>query len=159
MKLRLIGDPILESPCSEITSFNKRLRNLSKSMHKFMKKKQGIGLAAPQIGESIQLVVINIDQPFTIINPYIKSYIGDEVTLIENCLSIPNMSIPISRPEGIVITYLDEYKERKSLEAHGWLSRCIQHELGVRLVREKSRGCKNLKRTPGKGCGELSTCA
>jgi peptide deformylase len=131
MRLRLIGDEVLKSPSDKVTTFDKKLIKLSKSMHKFMKKERGIGLAAPQIGKSIQLVVINIDnKPLTIVNPVINSYLGENVILSEGCLSIPGKVLPISRPEGVNIGYKDELGNNHNLEAHGWLSRCIQHELG-----------------------------
>ncbi|MEX2363393.1 MAG: peptide deformylase, partial [Balneolaceae bacterium] len=94
--------------------------------------------AAPQIGESIKVFVMDTDSmneedevpygPMAIINPIILEKKGDKVSLEEGCLSIPEVNDKVFRPETIVIEYSDRDFNKQRLEAGGWTSRVIQHE-------------------------------
>ena len=98
----------------------------------------GIALAAPQIGHSIQLVVVDIsrskrgiysqEKPLVVINPQILSVIGDDV-MEEGCLSIPGIRKNITRPAVITLQYRDEHFEVKTREFSGLIARVLQHEI------------------------------
>ena len=98
----------------------------------------GIALAAPQIGHSIQLVVVDIsrskrgiysqEKPLVVINPQILSVIGDDV-MEEGCLSIPGIRKNITRPAEITLQYHDVHLEEQTSEFSGLFSRVLQHEI------------------------------
>jgi len=101
----------------------------------------GIGLAAPQVHESVQLAIIEIEpenarypgaegQPFTIfINPVIHVLDAEEQSFWEGCLSIPEIRAQVFRPKHIRVDYLNEQGTPCSLRASGFLATVVQHEL------------------------------
>lgn len=129
-------DPLLNQVCEECDLGDKNLKKLAKSMAKTMYKNAGCGLAAPQIGVLKRIVVIDCDQddsgeqnPIVLINPVIEETWGEPATEDEGCLSLPGISIPITRPSSARVRYFDLDGEEWILEGDGLLGRCIQHEL------------------------------
>lgn len=105
-------------------------------MIKSMYQNSGCGLAAPQVGVLKRLVVIDCDQddsgaqnPIVLVNPVIEETWGDMQTEEEGCLSLPGISIPITRPAFARVRYFDLDGEEWILEGDGLLGRCLQHEL------------------------------
>lgn len=90
----------------------------------------GLGLAAPQVGKNIRLVVINTeDGPQAFINPFVfwkslKKEIGEE-----GCLSIPNVWGLVKRSKSLILTYYDNHAKKHRLQAQGLLARVLQHEI------------------------------
>lgn len=129
-------DPLLNQVCEECDLSDKSLKKLAKSMIKSMYQNSGCGLAAPQVGVLKRLVVIDCDQddsgaqnPIVLVNPVIEETWGDMQTEEEGCLSLPGISVPITRPAFARVRYFDLDGEEWILEGDGLLGRCLQHEL------------------------------
>ncbi|KAA3617393.1 MAG: peptide deformylase [Calditrichaeota bacterium] len=134
LKLRLIGDPILRRETEEVQVFDQSLKDFVKQMIKKMHREDGIGLAAPQIGHSKKVLVVDISaieeeaEPQAFINPEIVEGIGASV-VEEGCLSIPEVREDVERPETIKLKYLDENGDSFENEFDGWMARVLQHEI------------------------------
>jgi len=132
------NDPILRQKAAPITEFDDALSTLIDDMFDTMYNSEGVGLAAPQIGESIRLFVMDgsvmqedDEEEFpamAFINPVIIEKKGKRVPLDEGCLSIPNVRDNVFRPETIVVRFTDDNFEEREVEVGGWISRIIQHE-------------------------------
>ncbi|MFA9261923.1 MAG: peptide deformylase [Undibacterium sp.] len=95
-----------------------------------MRKADGIGLAAPQIGKNIRLCVVEIDGIIrNFINPKIASASREKIIFEEGCLSLPGELFPIERSEVITIRYTDETGTDRKLKLRGLWAICLQHEL------------------------------
>ena len=132
------NDPVLREKALPITEFNDELKLLIEDMFETMYNSDGVGLAAPQLGKSIRLFVIDGEAmqeddeeefpAMAFINPVIVEKKGKKIPLDEGCLSIPNVRDKVFRPETIVVRFLDEDFEQREVEVGGWISRIIQHE-------------------------------
>lgn len=137
------NDAVLREKSMEIKSFDNELTQLIDDMFETMYEAHGVGLAAPQIGKSIRLFVIDADTmiedddpdvdklrvgPTAFINPQIVKMSDVKVPLDEGCLSLPDLRESVVRPESLVIKYKDRNFNDCELEASGWLARVIQHE-------------------------------
>ena len=129
-------DPTLNQVCEPCDLNDKSLRKLAKQMAKAMYKNDGCGLAAPQVGVTKRMVVIDCDQdetgeqdPIVLVNPVLVETWGDAVKADEGCLSIPGISVPIERPAFARVRYFDLDGEEWEIEGDGLLGRCLQHEL------------------------------
>ena len=112
-----------------ITSFGKPLHALLEEMTEVMRKAPGVGLAAQQIGEALQVCVIEVDhQLHELVNPRILRVSGDQTDL-EGCLSLTGYYAPVTRREHVVAEAQNRFGRRIRLEGHGLLARAIQHEL------------------------------
>ncbi len=138
------GDPVLKREADEIEKDHEGLDALIDSMFETMYAALGVGLAAPQIGESIRLFIVDAS-PFgedeedpeavkvkdfkeVFINPEIISREGEEWPFAEGCLSIPNIREEVIREDKIWITYYDREWNFHEKEFDGYASRIIQHE-------------------------------
>jgi len=140
------GDPVLRRVGKEIDQDHPKLDELIVNMRETMKNAQGVGLAAPQIGKSIRLFLIDAS-PFSeneeldveerdflqhfnkvFINPQIIEEEGDEWAFNEGCLSIPNINEDVYRNETIHVEYVDENFEKKKESLSGLAARIFQHE-------------------------------
>jgi peptide deformylase len=111
-----------------------RVRDLIPRMFATMYKAPGIGLAAPQIGESLRLIVVDLvpnekKQPYSLINPEIVAASEERATREEGCLSLPGQYADITRPARVKIRYLDEAGVKREIQADGLLAACLQHEI------------------------------
>ncbi len=136
MHIVVAPDPVLRTKCEPVNVKEiKKIKGIAKQMAKLMYKNQGCGLAAPQVGISKRLVVVDCDQedgkkdPMFFINPVIVTKGGDEVECDEGCLSIPGISISIKRHEQVTVEALDLNGDVFRLEAADFLARCLQHEI------------------------------
>ncbi len=128
-QIRYAGDPILRKVSREVTEINDRIKTLLEDMVETMYEYDGVGLAAPQVGILRRVVVIDVGEgPIKMINPEIIEQEGESVD-IEGCLSIPNRSGTVKRPEKVKVRYLDENGVEKTLEGTGLLARAICHEV------------------------------
>ncbi|MFT7344789.1 MAG: peptide deformylase [Lentimonas sp.] len=142
------GDPVLKKEADEIDKDYKGLQLLIDNMFETMYKAQGVGLAAPQIGKSIRLFIVD-GSPFAeveegeeadplakgmenfkkvFINPIIEEESGEEWGFTEGCLSIPKVREEVFRKEEILISYYDENWEFHEEKYDGYSARVIQHE-------------------------------
>jgi len=134
------GQPVLRKVAEDIDRNYPNLEELIKNMYETLDSSEGIGLAAPQIGLSIRLVVINLDlisedypeyKGFihTFINPHIVELDDTEKDIMEEgCLSIPGIHESVKRPTRIHVTYLDEQFQPHDEWVSGYLARVMQHE-------------------------------
>lgn len=124
-------DPILRSENQEVLDpTDNKIKKIVSDMLETMRANEGIGLAAPQIGQNLKICVIEIEnEVFVLINPEIKSYYGKEVSAEEGCLSFPGKYLLISRPEKIKVKAFDTTGKKQIIRAKGILARAIQHEV------------------------------
>ncbi len=135
----LYGQPVLRKVAEDITAEYANLSKLIENMYETMYASEGVGLAAPQIGLPIRLMVIDGDvmgEDFpecegfkrTFINPQITALEGEEVSLDEGCLSLPNIHEKVSRPTKVTISYVDEQFQPQTEVFTGFAARIVQHE-------------------------------
>ncbi|MCF0198684.1 MAG: peptide deformylase [Bacteroidaceae bacterium] len=134
------GQPVLRQEAEDIAPDYPELPELIQNMWDTLARSEGIGLAAPQIGLSIRLVVIDLDvisedlpeykdYRRVFINPYIEEYDENETdTSEEGCLSLPGIHETVRRPTRIRVTYLDEQFQEHDEWVGGYLARVMQHE-------------------------------
>ena len=129
-------NPILNQICEECEPGDRSLKRLAKQMAKAMYKNDGCGLAAPQVGVAKRLVVIDCDQdetgaqnPLYLVNPVLLETDGEPEEGYEGCLSIPGISVPITRPTWARVRFYDLEGEQWEVEGDGLLGRCLQHEI------------------------------
>lgn len=141
----LAPDERLQTECAPIETIDNKIRTLAKRMLKDMYATDGCGLAAPQVGELIQLVVIDVDytagkkNPYVLINPQIIVADGPERTTGEGCLSFPGITVPVARPSHVIVQAENLDGDLMQYEAQGnLLAVCLQHEIdhlhGVTMV-------------------------
>nr|MBN2278198.1 peptide deformylase [candidate division Zixibacteria bacterium] len=127
------GNPVLETEAREIREISPEVKNLVSDMIDSLKNQHGLGLAAPQVGVSLRIFIVDlsaIDITETVkvfINPEIIETSG-EVVMEEGCLSFPGIFQRISRPEYVKVRATDLDGKVFTLEASGMLARAIQHE-------------------------------
>jgi len=128
--IRLLGDPVLREPSSDVETFDALLERVYDDMLETMYQAPGVGLAAPQIGLSLRFFVYDPGDgtgPGCVANPVLSEAIGS-VTEEEGCLSIPKLYFPTERAESIRIDGQDLRGEPTSIVGTGHLARIFQHE-------------------------------
>ena len=130
-----LGDAVLRTPARRIGKVDDGIRDLARDMLISMYAARGIGLAAPQIGVHLQLLVIDLEledansPPLVLINPEITGVGGSICTYEEGCLSIPGVYLDVVRPSVVEVSYRDAMGRPKRMKADGLMARCIQHEM------------------------------
>ncbi len=134
LSIRTYPDPVLSQVCQPVEAVERSLVELAESMAETMYAAPGIGLAAPQVGHSLNLVVIDTARgeergtPLFLFNPRIVESSGEAV-FEEGCLSVPDYTADVSRSERVVVQALDREGRPISIEAQGLTAICLQHEL------------------------------
>lgn len=127
-KVVQVGDPVLRQKCEPITEFDEKLWKILDDMRDTVKKEQGAGLAAPQIGLSMRMAVVDVEEGyFEFINPVIHSQKGEQQGW-EGCLSVRGKQGVVTRPNKVKISYYNRFGERKTLQAKEFFARAICHE-------------------------------
>ncbi|OGC08335.1 peptide deformylase [candidate division WOR-1 bacterium RIFOXYD2_FULL_36_8] len=130
LKIITFPNPILRKKCKSIKKVDSRIKRLIKDMIDTMHTAPGVGLAAPQIGENIKLIVVDIGQgAFALINPKIVKKNKILQTFEEGCLCLPGIVGPVERPSVITVKGLDKNGQSIIIDAEGFLSTVIQHEI------------------------------
>jgi peptide deformylase len=130
LDIRVLGDPILREETSPVEQITDALRTLARDMFETMYLAKGIGLAAPQVGRSERLAVIDVnDKAFVIINPEIIELDSKTAKAEEGCLSIPDVYGDVERPVRVRVRALDLDGKPFEVEADELLARCLQHEI------------------------------
>ena len=142
-----VGDPVLREKAKPVAAVTPEIRQLAASMIESMQAFEGIGLAAPQAGESLRLVVFDVPlesmgdipstgerlllpkMPLAVVNPEIVASSEDLTSHDEGCLSLPDLFAPVVRPASVVFRAQTLDGEWIECECGGLLGRCIQHEL------------------------------
>ena len=133
------GQPVLRKVAEDITPDYPNLKELIANMYETMDNAEGVGLAAPQIGLPIRVVVVDLDvlsedmpefKGFrkTYINAHILEVMGEEVSMDEGCLSLPGIHESVKRGNKIRVKYQDEEFVEHEEEVEGYLARVMQHE-------------------------------
>lgn len=135
------GQSVLRGVAEDIEPDYPELKQLIQNMYDTLERSEGIGLAAPQVGLGIRLVVVNLDvisddlpqyKGFvkTYINPYIEEYDESETNVMEEgCLSLPGIHEKVKRPTRIRVTYQDEQFQEHDEWIGDYLARVLQHEI------------------------------
>ena len=130
--IRTIGDPCLNKVCREVNIITDKIRILVEDMLDTMYEANGVGLAAPQIGVLKRIVVIDVseegDEPLILINPVIIETRGSQ-TGEEGCLSVPERSGTVTRPQYVKIRAFDMNMEEFEMEGEDLLARAFCHEI------------------------------
>ena len=138
LDIKLIGDDVLRREARKVKKFDKTLYKLLDDMAQTMREAPGIGLAAPQIGLSERIIVVELPQDdedpqsgrlYEFINPEIVFASDEEVEGEEGCLSIPNIVGDVWRAQRVVVKGQDRSGKPQKLEATDWLARAFQHEI------------------------------
>ena len=130
LDIRVLGDPILRQETRPVAEVTDELRRLVDDMFETMHVAQGIGLAAPQVGRTERLTVVQIEADrFVLINPEIVAAEGKKTKAEEGCLSIPDVYGDVERPGHVVVRALDIEGKPFEVEADDLLARCFQHEI------------------------------
>ena len=176
LSLRYYGDPILRVKTVPVSDFTPELRDFVQGMFECMYRAEGVGLAAPQVGERIRVFVVDVpgdeDTPRVkraFVNPVIVEKVGS-MTGEEGCLSIPGFRADVKRAAHVVVDAHDENGVAFRVEADGLLARALQHEtdhldgvlfidrLGA-LQRKLLEGKLKRFQAPGRGTAEASGAA
>jgi len=128
-------DPRLKITAKPVASVDDDVRKLMDDMLDSMHAANGIGLAAPQVGDGRRVIVIDISRPedepapICMANPELLWLSDEEREHEEGCLSLPDHYAEVERPEAIRVKYLDHSGGEQEMEASGMLATCIQHEM------------------------------
>ncbi|HUC59184.1 MAG TPA: peptide deformylase [Streptosporangiaceae bacterium] len=126
--LRYLGDPVLRTPCDQVTRFDDTLARLVDDLLDTVREPGRAGLAANQIGSSLAVFSFNLDGAFGyVINPVLTETEGDQDGL-EACLSLPGASAERHRAAYAVVRGVDLEQQPITVAGEGELARCLQHE-------------------------------
>jgi peptide deformylase len=132
-EVRLLGDPVLRVKGAPVTSIDAEVRRLIADMFETMYAEEGVGLAAPQVGISQRVIVIDPREdevkPFALVNPVILEMAEETDRGEEGCLSLPGLKEMVERSLRVVVEGLDAHGQPQRLEAAGLLARILQHEV------------------------------
>ena len=143
-KIVTLPDPVLRRKAHAVTTFDKNLKTLIDDMVETMREAPGVGLAAPQIGLSERLIVVeyyeheedeneeNEEAPkkvWAVLNPEIIKASEEKLMGIEGCLSIPNLVGEVERHAAVQVKGLNRHGKPMKIKAEGWLARIFQHEI------------------------------
>ena len=129
LKIVIAGAPVLREVAQPVERIDKKLQRLLRDMAETMYAADGVGLAAPQVGVSKRVVVIDVGEGlYELINPEIVKREG-KVLGSEGCLSVPDYEGEVARSEYVACEFTDKTGQRMLLSASGLLAICIQHEL------------------------------
>ncbi|MEE0546157.1 MAG: peptide deformylase [Peptococcaceae bacterium] len=128
-KVVIAGDPVLRRISHPVKEVNENIKKLLNNMAETMYYAKGVGLAAPQVGISKRVIVVDIgDGLFKLVNPEIISSSGIQDGP-EGCLSVPNIVGNVKRSEHIKVKALNENGDEVVIDASGYLARAFQHEI------------------------------
>ena len=135
-RILLLGEEALRDPGVDVEAFDDELRVLVEDMRETMYFAEGIGLAAPQVGVSQRVCVLDLheeDDPeggrWVFVNPVVVESSDEEDKSTEGCLSIPEMEEVVTRPARVTVRGFDEDGQTIEVEADGLLARALQHEI------------------------------
>lgn len=128
-KVVQVGDEVLRKKCFEVTAFDEKLWTLLDDLKDTVKKEEGAGLAAPQVGVLRRVVVVDVEEGFfEFVNPVIVEYRGEQRGY-EGCLSVRGKRGIVTRPNVVKLEYFDRYGKKQKLVAKGFFARAVCHEL------------------------------
>ena len=125
-------NPILRQKAKEVKEITVQIKQLVLNMVETLETNNGLGLAAPQVGQLLQIIVAKPEpdkEALVLINPQIKKTSRKKEVIEEGCLSLPNLSVPVERPNKITVQGLALNGQLVKIKAKGLLARIIQHEI------------------------------
>jgi len=136
----VFGHPVLRKKANEVSATEPHLQEFIDEMFETMCNAEGVGLAAPQVGRSLRLFVIDThafketypeveEMKEVFINPEVEEILGEDFTFNEGCLSLPEVREDVVRKSEIILTYTNRENERKTKHFKGLAARVILHEL------------------------------
>lgn len=130
LKLQKYGSPILREKAIPVARVDKEIREFVENMIETMYAEGGIGLAAPQVGVSKKIIIIDTEEhgPVVLINPKILKREG-ETKEEEGCLSVPGIYYPIKRSYSVTVEALDLEEKKIRVTQEGFLAIALQHEI------------------------------
>ena len=124
-----VGNPILKKQSNPISKIDKNIKKLIQDMFDTLAEAEGVGLAAPQVGENVRLIVLNMGEgPFEIINPVIIDELGEQVG-VEGCLSVPGFYGDVTRFMQVTVGGINSKGKKVKVTGEGLLARALQHEI------------------------------
>lgn len=133
LPIRVYPDPVLRKQAQPVTVIDAKLRQLAADMVETMQNAEGVGLAAPQVGESIRMVIVDFNpeegDPRVLINPVVTKRSGKKELRKEGCLSFPGLHTPIKRSPVVICEAQNLDGEIVEYRAEGLAARAVQHEL------------------------------
>lgn len=130
LEVKTFGDPVLKTRAAKVKEFDDALLRLTEDMLVTMHEREGVGLAANQVGRLRRVLVAAIEEDeYVVINPVIEASSEETEVLAEGCLSIPGIQVEVERPVAVTITGQNAAGEDLRLEAEGLLARVFQHEV------------------------------
>lgn len=126
----MVPDPVLRQKSKRVTNIDRSILRLIDDMTETMRATHGVGLAAPQIGISLRVIVIHIpgEEVITLINPQVVKRRGERV-VAEGCLSVPGYQGEIKRSNSVIVKGLNSQGKAVRLKADGLLSQALEHEI------------------------------
>lgn len=126
-----LPDPVLRQKAKRVPAIDSSTQRLIDDMVETMHQANGVGLAAPQVGVSLRVVVLQMpgEKPFAIINPQIVKRSGEQQVL-EGCLSVPGIVGEIKRSASVTVKGWDRQGRPMKVEANGLLAEALEHEIG-----------------------------
>ena len=134
-EILFLGDPVLRTEAEDVVAFDDDLRTLVRDMFETMYHAEGIGLAAPQIGVSSRVIVVDLrredhdDAPMALVNPRLVWTSEESAKQPEGCLSIPTLEEVVERPAEVRVEAQDPDGKPVTIEADELLARALQHEI------------------------------
>jgi peptide deformylase len=134
-EILIAPDPRLKATCKPVERVDGEIRRLMDDMLETMYVAPGIGLAAPQVGVPVRVIVVDVaredepPQPLRMANPELLWVSDEDAVYNEGCLSLPEHYADVARPARCRVRYLDHENEIREIEADGLLATCIQHEM------------------------------
>lgn len=129
LRIRVFGDPVLRKKVKPVSRITDNHRDALSLMARIMYDGSGIGLAAPQVGLSEAMIVVDIGSGlYKLINPKVVKKQGSQV-IEEGCLSVPGVCVKVKRAKKIVVEALDEYAKPLKIKAEDLLACVLQHEI------------------------------
>lgn len=133
MPIRLYGDPVLREECAPVAEVDDSIRGLITDLTDSVTESEGLGLAAPQIGDTRRVIVVmepsgEERKYLALVNPEVVSACGEEAAE-EGCLSVPGIYEKVKRPQSVVVSGLDRDGGKVTIEATGLMARAFCHEI------------------------------
>lgn len=129
MKVLYMGEESLREVSVPVEKIDEEIRTLIEKMFETVKRENGIGLAAPQVGRNIRLFIVFLNnEKYVFINPQIIRTSQDMCRMEEGCLSVPKIYEFVQRPTAIRVQFMNLEGKIKTIDADGLLARVIQHE-------------------------------
>jgi peptide deformylase len=130
LEIRVLGDPILREETKPVDQVTDEIRTLVKNMFDTMYLAKGIGLAAPQVGRSERIAVVDVDNnPIVLVNPEVLELSSNKAKAEEGCLSIPDVYGDVERPATVRVRATNLNGKTFEVEATELFGRCLQHEI------------------------------